>query len=206
LEVFLNNFKKRFFVSLFSIPIIFSLLNFRFFSNILIFLVYSLSIFEWFKLFKKKSFVFYIGLFILLLLFYSALNFYNNNINSIYFLWVLTCVWLNDIGGYVFGKLFGKHKLIRVSPKKTWEGVFGSLFLSQFAFVVLLLQKNFELSLKIFFLQFFFSIISQFGDLLMSYCKRINNIKDSSKFLPGHGGFLDRIDGLLWVLIFANML
>jgi len=204
LEVFLINFKKRFLVSLFGIPIFFSLLNFRFFSNILIVLVYFLSIFEWFQLFKKKTFVFYLGLLILLLSLYSALSFYNKN--NIYFLWVITCVWLNDIGGYVFGKLFGKHKLIKVSPNKTWEGVFGSLFLSQFAFVILTLQKNFELSIKIFFLQFFFSILSQSGDLLMSYCKRINNIKDSSKILPGHGGFLDRVDGLLWVLIFANML
>jgi len=109
-------------------------------------------------------------------------------------------------GGYVFGKLFRGPKLINISPNKTWSGVFGSLILSQFAFLILFLDINYKLNFNVFFFQILLSIIAQFGDILMSYIKRINNKKDTSNFIPGHGGFLDRADGLIWVFIFANFL
>ena len=82
--------------------------------------------------------------------------------------------------------------------------MFGSLIISQFAFLILFLDVNYKLNFNVFFFQILLSIIAQFGDILMSYIKRINNKKDTSNFIPGHGGFLDRVDGLIWVFIFAN--
>ena len=122
------------------------------------------------------------------------------------FLWLILVAWLTDIGGYIFGKIFGGPKLIKISPNKTWSGAFGSLFLSQFAFLIYYLDPNFKVNTYIFIFQLFLSIVGQIGDILMSYVKRTNNIKDTSNFIPGHGGFLDRVDGLIWVFIFGFFL
>ena len=111
-----------------------------------------------------------------------------------------------NIGGYIFGKIFGGPKLIKISPNKTWSGAFGSLFLSQFAFLIYYLDPNFKVNTYIFIFQLFLSIVGQIGDILMSYVKRTYNIKDTSNFIPGHGGFLDRVDGLIWVFIFGYFL
>ena len=83
---------------------------------------------------------------------------------------------------------------------------FGSLFLSQFAFIIYYLDPHFKVNANIFIFQLFLSIVGQIGDILMSYVKRTNNIKDTSNFIPGHGGFLDRVDGLIWVFIFGYFL
>ena len=107
-------------------------------------------------------------------------------------------------GGYIFGKLFGGPKLTQISPNKTWAGAIGSIILSQFAFLIFFLNSNYKFNITIIFMQLFLSIIGQFGDILMSYVKRKNNKKDTSNFIPGHGGFLDRVDGLIWIIIFAN--
>jgi len=117
----------------------------------------------------------------------------------------LLIVWLSDIGGYIFGKLFGGKKLSKVSPNKTWSGAFGSIVLSQFAGVVLLFHSTVEINFKLFLIQLLLSVIAQVGDLIMSYCKRLNKVKDSSKLLPGHGGILDRIDGLILVMVVSNI-
>jgi len=148
--------------------------------------------------------LFIIGIFILFLAAYSTITFYFKNSQNFFFLWILLIVWLSDIGGYIFGKLFGGKKLIKISPNKTWSGAFGSIIFSQFAGVVFFLNSTLEINFQLFYIQFFFSIIAQVGDLIMSYCKRLNKVKDSSKLLPGHGGILDRIDGLIWVMIVAN--
>jgi phosphatidate cytidylyltransferase len=121
-------------------------------------------------------------------------------------LWLILIAWLTDIGGYVFGKLFGGPKLIKISPNKTWSGAFGSLILSQFACLIFFLDSNYILNINIFLFQFLLSVIGQIGDILMSYIKRINDKKDTSNFIPGHGGFLDRVDGLIWIFIFGNFL
>jgi phosphatidate cytidylyltransferase len=86
------------------------------------------------------------------------------------------------------------------------SGALGSLILSQFAFLILFLDINYKLNFNIFFTQILLSFVGQVGDILMSFIKRINNIKDTSNFIPGHGGFLDRVDGLIWIFIFGNFL
>jgi len=202
----MSNFKKRFFISLLAFPIIYILLYQKIFSNILIVIVCLLCTYEWNKIFNKKNYIYILGLLILSFFFLSLIKIYNLHDYNLKFLWLILIAWLTDIGGYVFGKLFGGPKLIKISPNKTWSGAFGSLILSQFAFLIFFLDANYKLKFNIFILQILLSIIGQLGDILMSYIKRVNNKKDTSNFIPGHGGFLDRVDGLIWIFIFGYFL
>jgi phosphatidate cytidylyltransferase len=202
----MSNFKKRFIISLLAFPIIYSLLYQKIFSNILIVIVCLFCVYEWNKIHNKKNYIYLLGLVILLFFFLSLIKIYNLENYNLNFLWLILIAWLTDIGGYIFGKLFGGPKLIKISPNKTWAGAFGSLILSQFAFLIFFLNPDYKLNLNIFFFQILLSIIGQAGDILMSYIKRINNKKDASNFIPGHGGFLDRVDGLIWIFIFGYFL
>jgi phosphatidate cytidylyltransferase len=202
----MSNFKKRFFISLLAIPIIYILLYQKIFSNILIVIVCLFCVYEWNKIFNKKNFIYIFGLIILLVFFLSLIKIYNLQEYNLKFLWLILLAWLTDIGGYIFGKSFGGPKLIKISPNKTWSGAFGSIILSQFAFLIFFLDPNYKLNDNIFFYQLLLSIIGQFGDILMSFVKRVNNKKDTSDFIPGHGGFLDRVDGLIWIFIFGHFL
>jgi phosphatidate cytidylyltransferase len=202
----MSNFKKRFVISLLAFPIIYIFLYQKIFSNLLIIIVCLFCVYEWNKIFKNKNYIYLIGLLILLFFFLSLLKIYNLEDYNLKFLWLILIAWLTDIGGYIFGKLFGGPKLIKISPNKTWSGAFGSLILSQFACLIFFLDSNYILNFNIFFYQFLLSIIGQIGDILMSYIKRLNDKKDTSNFIPGHGGFLDRVDGLIWIFIFGNFL
>jgi phosphatidate cytidylyltransferase len=202
----MSNFRKRFITSLLAFPIIYILLYQKIFSNLLIIIVCLFCVYEWNRIFKKKNHIYLIGLLILLLFFLSLLKIYNLEYYNLKFLWLILIAWLTDTGGYIFGKLFGGPRLIKISPNKTWSGAFGSLILSQLACLILFLDSNYKLNINIFFFQFLLSIIGQIGDILMSYIKRINDKKDTSNFIPGHGGFLDRVDGLVWIFIFGNFL
>ena len=202
----MSNFKKRFFVSLFAFPIIYILLYQKIFSNLLIVIVCLFCIYEWNKIHNKKNYIYLLGLVILLFFFLSLIKIYNLEDYNLKFLWLILIAWLTDIGGYIFGKSFGGRKLIKISPNKTWSGAFGSVILSQFAFLIFFLDSNYKLNFNIFFYQILLSIVGQVGDILMSYIKRLNNKKDTSNFIPGHGGFLDRVDGLIWIFIFGYFL
>jgi phosphatidate cytidylyltransferase len=200
----MNNFKKRLSVSLLAFPLIYVLLYQKTLSNLLILIVFLFCIFEWVKIFKRKNVIFFLGLIVLFVFLLSLLRIYNFEEFNLTFLWLIILTWLSDIGGYIFGKLFGGPKLTQISPNKTWAGAIGSIILSQFAFLIFFLNSNYKFNIIIIFMQLFLSIIGQFGDILMSYVKRKNNKKDTSNFIPGHGGFLDRVDGLIWIIIFGN--
>ena len=200
----MSNFKKRLIVSLLAFPLIYILLYQKVLSNLLILIVFLFCIFEWVKIFKKKNAIFFLGLIVLFAFLLSLLRIYNFEEFNLIFLWLIILTWLSDIGGYIFGKLFGGPKLTQISPNKTWAGAIGSIILSQFAFLIFFLNSNYKFNITIIFMQLFLSIIGQFGDILMSYIKRKNNKKDTSNFIPGHGGFLDRVDGLIWIIIFGN--
>jgi phosphatidate cytidylyltransferase len=202
----MSNFKKRFIISLLALPIIYTLLYQKILSNLLIVIVCLFCAYEWNKIFNKKNYIYLFGLVILSFFFLSLIKIYNLQDYNLKFLWLILVAWLTDIGGYIFGKLFGGPKLIKISPNKTWSGALGSLILSQFACLIFFLDTNYILNFNIFFFQFLLSIIGQIGDILMSYIKRINDKKDTSNFIPGHGGFLDRVDGLIWIFIFGNFL
>ena len=200
----MNNFKKRFIVSLIAFPLIYILLYQKALSNLLILIVFLFCIFEWVQIFKKKNAIFFLGVIVLFAFLLSLLRIYNFEEFNLTFLWLIVLTWLSDIGGYIFGKLFGGPKLTQISPNKTWAGAIGSIILSQFAFLIFFLNSNYKFNINIIFMQLFLSIIGQLGDILMSYVKRKNNKKDTSNFIPGHGGFLDRVDGLIWIIIFGN--
>ena len=183
----MNNFKKRLIVSFLAFPLIYILLYQKVLSNLLILIVFLFCIFEWVKIFKKKNPIFFLGLIVLFAFLLSVLRIYNFEEFNLTFLWLIVLTWLSDIGGYIFGKLFGGPKLTQISPNKTWAGAIGSIILSQFAFLIFFLNSNYKFNITIIFMQLFLSIIGQFGDILMSYVKRKNNKKDTSNFIPGHG-------------------
>ena len=116
-----------------------------------------------------------------------------NSKNLLFFI-IIICI-STDIGGYAFGKIFKGKKLSSVSPNKTYAGVLGSYLLS---FVISLIFFN-ELNSKVNYLviTFIISSLSQIGDLFISYLKRKAKLKDAGSILPGHGGLLDRLDGIL---------
>jgi len=200
----MSNFKKRFVISLLAFPLIYILLYQKILFNLLIVIIFLFCLYEWIKIFKKKNIIFFLGLLILFIFLISLTRIYNFEDYNLKFLWLILLTWLTDIGGYIFGKLFGGPKLIKISPNKTWAGAVGSIILSQFAFLIFFLDVNYKFNFYILFSQLFLSIICQIGDILMSYIKRKNNKKDTSNFIPGHGGFLDRVDGLIWIIIFGN--
>lgn len=201
----MNNFKKRFVVSLLAFPLIYILLYQKLLFNLLILIVFLFCLYEWNKIFKKKNPIFFFGLLILLVFLFSLIRIYNFEDFNLKFLWLILITWLTDIGGYIFGKLFGGPKLVKISPNKTWAGALGSLILSQLAFLIFFLDNSYKFNVAIIFIQIFLSIVGQIGDILMSYIKRKNNKKDTSNFIPGHGGFLDRVDGLIWIIIIGNI-
>lgn len=201
----MNNFIKRFVVSLLAFPLIYILLYQKLLFNLLILIVFLFCLYEWNKIFKKRNPIFFLGLLILLVFLFSLIRIYNIEDFNLKFLWLILITWLTDIGGYIFGKLFGGPKLVKISPNKTWAGALGSLILSQLAFLIFFLDNSYKFNVAIIFIQIFLSIVGQIGDILMSYIKRKNNKKDTSNFIPGHGGFLDRVDGLIWIIIIGNI-
>jgi phosphatidate cytidylyltransferase len=201
----MSNFKKRFIISLLAFPLIYILLYQKALFNSLIVIIFLFCLYEWIKLFKKKNIIFFLGLLILFIFLISLIRIYNFEHYNLKFLWLILIAWLTDIGGYIFGKLFGGPKLIKISPNKTWAGAIGSIILSQLAFLIFYFDVSYKFNIFIIFSQLFLSIVGQIGDILMSYIKRKNDKKDSSNFIPGHGGFLDRVDGLIWIIIFGNI-
>ena len=109
---------------------------------------------------------------------------------------ILICVF-SDIGGIVFGKIFKGKKLTKISPNKTISGTIGSFIFSLLFLFFLILINLFPFSWQIIFYVVFTSAFCQLGDLFISYLKRKAKVKDTGKILPGHGGLLDRIDGML---------
>ena len=114
---------------------------------------------------------------------------------------LLICV-SSDIGGFVFGKIIGGKKLTKISPKKTYSGLIGSLLFSiLFGYLFYINASNLiPTNLNIFIFIILISLLSQIGDLSISLLKRKAKIKDTGTFLPGHGGILDRVDGILLAL------
>tara|TARA_B100000029_G_scaffold372910_1_gene367083 strand:+ start:413 stop:925 length:513 start_codon:yes stop_codon:yes gene_type:complete len=129
------------------------------------------------------------------------------NSMPIFLLILLICI-STDMGGYVFGKFFKGPKLTKISPNKTYAGVFGGYFLSITATIVLVnyseLFENLYLKFdkNVFIFVLIISTVSQLGDLFISYFKRLSKIKDTGKLIPGHGGILDRIDGMIFAFPF----
>jgi phosphatidate cytidylyltransferase len=205
----MNNFSLRLLSALILAPLFLYLVfvNNIFFIVLLLF-VLLVSLYELKFLFSAKKIYFF---FIISLVIIFLLSFHNlrgsSELDLYYLLWIIAIVWLSDTGGFFVGRFFKGAKLSKWSPNKTLSGFSGSLIFSQLAFyIIFLATKEATFSYKFFVIQILICIISVFGDLFFSYIKRKNNIKDYSSIIPGHGGLMDRIDGLIFAIIFANIL
>ena len=121
--------------------------------------------------------------------------------NKLYFAFFIAICVATDIGGYLFGNLFKGKKLTKISPNKTYSGLIGSYVLSSLVFFYFYYQFKFHYNLLIF--TFLISTVSQTGDLFISYLKRKSKVKNTGNLLPGHGGILDRIDGMIFAIPFG---
>ena len=128
--------------------------------------------------------------------------------SPIFFLYVISICFFTDIGGYVFGKILGGKKLTKISPNKTISGTIGSFITCIFPLLIFLNLGYLDLDLNVINIIFslLVSLMSQLGDLFVSYLKRKARIKDTGKILPGHGGVLDRVDGIIFAVPFSYFL
>ena len=146
-------------------------------------------------LFKTISLL-YLSLLVYLIFYIES---YNLNL-KIYLLYSVLIAILSDIGGLVFGKNFKGRKLTKISPNKTVSGSIGS-FIFSMLLIPLFQGKLVEYNLlMLFFITMLISLTSQLGDLFISYLKRKAHVKNTSDILPGHGGFLDRVDGIIFAI------
>ena len=171
---------------------------------------------EWrninYKYFKKKQhnnwkyfFVQFVGLVYLFIFLSTSIALRGNNSESIAFFIIILCICIfSDIGGYVFGKVIGGKKLTKISPNKTISGSLGSFIFSILPVLLFNLQNYTGVSFEVLSINIalclIVSLVCQLGDLLISYFKRLNKVKDTGTILPGHGGLLDRIDGLIFAI------
>lgn len=199
---------KRILSSIILIPIvIFFIIKGSFLFNFFIFICFLITTYEWLKLSKKNLFKFF-GTIFIVISFYTMFRI-RNEFDKDYFhllLVIIICV-STDIGGYIFGNIFKGPKLTKISPKKTYSGVIGSFLLS-LIFTNLFLDflsnvETFEFTKKMFLFILLISLVSQIGDIIISYFKRKSKIKDTGTIIPGHGGILDRIDGMIFALPFS---
>jgi len=201
----LENLKKRIYTSI----LLLSLLLLIFINNyamIYVLIVVGLfSIIEFTKIiliiFRKnkiKQFFLNLAFIIYIFSFCSVLVIFSSflHLKVLFFVILITCI-ASDIGGFVFGKTFKGPKLTKISPNKTISGAIGSTIFSIIfiLFLIYFLTKNFDPSIIV--VGFITSVACQVGDLFFSFLKRKSFLKDSGNFLPGHGGILDRIDGIL---------
>lgn len=176
-----------------------------YFSLVLFGILIQIIVFEW-----KNLFDIYSPFFWLILPFYPILPFallisMNNNVTYHDILFILfILVSSHDTGSYIIGSLFGKHTMyLKISPKKTWEGFFGGYLFASIGLTLLLLEQgNMHPWWLVLGFAFVVSVLAFVGDLFESWLKRCARVKDSGTILPGHGGFLDRFDGILFAALF----
>ena len=143
----------------------------------------------------EKKILLYLWVFFLIFSFYT---FYELSIELIDVFYVIIICSSTDIGGYAFGKIFKGPKLTKISPKKTYAGMIGGYLLSLISIFVISSFIKYETTLILFLLTILISTVSQLGDIVISYFKRLSKVKDTGNLIPGHGGLLDRIDGLIF--------
>ena len=201
----IQEFQKRLLSSIILLPLsIFLIFKGSLFFNIFILSCLCLSLYEWHFMSKKKIHYFP-GLLFIIFSFFSVYKLRNDGEFYFFLLVILICI-STDIGGYVFGKIFKGPKLISVSPNKTYSGMIGSFILSML-FAILFMNNldylnlgfNREITLEAIIFILMVSLLSQIGDLIISFFKRKANMKNTGKLIPGHGGILDRIDGMIFV-------
>ena len=202
---------KRILSSIILIPIaLFFVIKGSYFFNFFILICFLISSYEWHHMSKNKRY--YLPGFIFIIfsfytVYFSRSEYYGD---YLYFIIILMICIFTDVGGYLFGKIFKGPKLTKISPNKTYAGVIGgylcsimfmSIFFNNLDFVSQITNINTsgkELSLDNFIIVIVISTVSQMGDITVSYFKRLSKIKNTGKIIPGHGGLLDRIDGMIF--------
>ena len=189
---------KRILSSIILLPLVFYFLTSGSFLLILfIVLCFIITFYEWNKMSKNKFYKIFGFIFLL----FSFYTFYYLSIELFLLIYVILICISTDIGGYIFGKIFKGPKLTTISPNKTYAGMIGGYLLSLICLIVI---TNFiDYSIKTFqliLITILLSTVSQVGDIIVSYFKRQANIKNTSNLIPGHGGLLDRIDGMIFAV------
>ena len=202
---------KRILSSIILIPLsLFFIIKGSILFNFFLVIIFLLSVYEWIKI-TNNAIIKALGLLFLILSFFSFYSLRNNiDEGLLYVVFVLIVCISTDIGGYTFGKLFKGPKFTSISPNKTYSGILGSYVITIFFSIIFIkffgvnfLENNF---IFIFCLIILISTVSQFGDLLISYFKRKSKVKDTGNIIPGHGGILDRIDGMIFAFPFSYIL
>ena len=202
-----NELIKRILSSLILIPIVLiAIIKGSIYFNIFLITCFFVILFEWYKVSKKNNF-YYLGIIFLMFSFYTTYILYYINESYINFLFILVICVSTDIGGYTFGKLFKGPKLTNISPKKTYSGSIGGFALtilstSLFFKISLFFPEDTKIFLSTYMLAILISFVSQIGDIIISYFKRLNKIKHTGNLIPGHGGLLDRVDGMIFAFPF----
>ena len=214
-----NELQKRILSSIIIIPIaIFFIFQETLFFGIFLSIFFLVTSYEWIKM-NKLDVLKTIGVCYLFFAFVLAYLLREKFTIGLFILVLIICIF-TDLGGYIFGKFFKGPKLIKISPKKTYSGALGGFILSLFAAFIYFnytstgfityenLSSWTNISLdKIYFLFILFiSLVSQIGDLIISYFKRLAKVKDTGNLLPGHGGLLDRLDGIIFAIPFSYIL
>ena len=206
-----NEILKRILSSLILIPIaLFFIIKGSYFFIFFILICFLISSYEWHFMSKNKKY-YLPGFIFIIFSFYTFYFFRIEGEYRVFLLIFIVCI-ATDIGGYIFGKIFKGPKLTKISPNKTYAGMFGSFLLSIiFASIYIknipifhLLQLYEHIILMIIVL--LISIASQVGDITISFFKRKSKIKNTGKIIPGHGGLLDRIDGMIFAFPFMFLL
>ena len=193
----MSNLIKRILSSIILLPISFYLIISGFYTLVFFTTIcFFVSSYEWYMMTKNKLYTI-CGLIFLIFTFYIFYQMSINNLDGVLFV-ILICI-STDIGGYVFGKIFKGPKLTKISPNKTYAGMIGGFFLSLISFMILTkLNNNFDITIQLLLIIILLSATSQIGDIIISYFKRLSKIKNTGNLIPGHGGLLDRIDGMIF--------
>ena len=206
-----NELFKRILSSVILFTVVISIIiHGSFLLNLFLIICFCLVLYEWHMLSKTKKYYF-LGIIFLFISFYTIYKFKDLNNNYLNFLFVLLICISTDIGGYIFGKTFKGPKLTKISPNKTFSGAIGGYLLSVIFIIIFykilsFFDYNTQFSKEILLIVFLISTISQSGDILISYFKRKSNVKDTGNIIPGHGGFLDRVDGMIFAFPFSYVL
>jgi phosphatidate cytidylyltransferase len=190
----MSDFIKRILSSIILLPIaLYFMLMGSFYLIFLIIICFFVSSFEWNKMTKKSNY----KLSGFIFLFFSFFSFYQLAIDSTILIPFFICV-STDIGGYIFGKVFQGPKLTKISPNKTYAGMIGGYFLSILFISLYFDYINQNVTITLFVATILISSVSQIGDIIISYFKRLSKVKNTGNLIPGHGGLLDRIDGMVF--------
>jgi len=207
--------QKRILSSIIIIPFsLFFIIKGSTFFILFLVILFLISSSEWLNMTKKLTLKI-LGLFFLIFSFYTT--FYYREMSLEFFIFIIIACVATDLGGYIFGKLFKGPKLIKISPNKTYSGMLGGFL---FAIIISYLfatkyvpsevvNNSYTGDLQFIILILIISTTSQIGDLIISFFKRSSKIKNTGKIFPGHGGMLDRIDGMIFVfpvLYLLNMI